>query len=572
MERVLGFLTNLGKPNYLAVGVALFWERMNQRLQQGPLWQWRFVGRSPDAFLYSPSSLRPTDALVARDIYQGRFIFSGRAVDAGSENVFLINPPTSAWENDLNGFSWLRHLEAAGTELAAENGRALVRDWMDVYNRRFDSSAYNASVCSSRIISWIQHARFILETSDLDFYRRFMASLAKQIRYLRVISRGHVEDIDLLRIQIALAYAALALPSSDRHERLAARNLEVQLRRQILADGGHISRNPNLLPGLIADLLPLSQVYIAASKPVPTEIVRALDRMFPMLRFFRHTEGSIALFHGASVGHGDLAAAIMPHDHTNGQPNNHAEQSGFHRFSVAKCVAIIDTGKPLFGVNGANNHASALAFEFSSGRNRIVVNAGVDRFDRNVYGAPARTTAAHSTLIVDDHSSASFHSFSINGKEHVRLLRGPTRVESQPWETSIGQGVSVRHDGYALSHDVWHERGLLLSDNGLTLQGYDRLTPDSTHVAKALHADIRFHLHPNVIVNTVENSDVLELVCDNGDIWRFSAIGATPIVEGSIFLAGIAGPVYNKQIVLVLDYPNIDSVQWRFDRADTASY
>ncbi|MEM9573697.1 MAG: heparinase II/III family protein [Pseudomonadota bacterium] len=471
-----------------------------------------------------------------------------------------------AWEVELHSFGWLRHLQRAGSELAAENGRALVDDWMNHCGKRIGGPAWDARACAGRVIAWIQHARFILQNSEHGFYRRFMASLALQIRYLRSLAPGLDENVDLLHVRIALALSAINLPTSVVVQRRAVANLEDQLKRQILPDGGHISRKPDVLPEILADLLPLAQVYVAASKPVPGELVRAIDRMFPMLRFFRHAGGGIAQFHGSGVGREDLAVAVLRHDNTNGQFTEQASNSLFQRLSSGDAVIIADIGTPLSGSLGEKNNASSLAFEFSSGRSAIVVNAGIDRLHRDTYEEAARTTAAHSALCLDDHSSARIEPFQIAGKTHHRVIAAPSAVQTQPWDVEGGHGFSARHDGFVKTTGIWHERGIVLFDGGRRLDGYDRLTPDSTIHDSEHRADVRFHLHPRISVVSSERDDALELTNEAGEVWRFSAVGAVPKIEDSIYLSGVIGPVYNQQIVLNFTYPAKDSVTWRFER------
>lgn len=568
---VKGFDCLSGSPNfsdarYAGAYASLFWSRIRKRLQTGPLWRLRFIGGVPERILFSPSCIWPSDPLVARDIYQGRFTFAGHTADVGRDSVFAVDAPSVAWEIELHSFGWLRHLQRADTELAAENGRALVDDWIGQCGRRIGGPAWDARACAGRVIAWIQHARFILQNSEHGFYRRFMGSLARQIRYLRSIAPGLCENVDLLHVRIALALSAINLPTSNVVQRRSAANLEDQLKRQILPDGGHISRRPDLLPELLADLLPLAQVYVAASKPVPSELVRAIDRMFPMLRFFRHASGSIAQFHGSGVGREDLAVAVLRHDSTNGQFTEQAINSQFHRLSSANAVIIADIGAPLSGSLGAKNNASSLAFEFSSGRSTIVVNAGIDRLHRDDYEEAARATAAHSTLCLDDRSSARIEPFHLGGKRHFRVVAAPSGVQTQPWDVDGGHGFSARHDGFVKTAGLWHERGIVLFDDGNRIDGYDRLTPDSTIHDSEHRADVRFHLHPRISVTPTDQDDALELRTEAGELWRFTAVGAVPAVEDSIYLSGVIGPVYNRQITLSFAYPEQDNVTWRFER------
>jgi len=50
---------------------------------------------------------------------------------------------------------------------------------------------------------------------------------------------------------------------------------------------------------LLIDLLPLRQTFAPQRRAAPS-LLNAIDRMMPMLRFFRHGDGSFALFNGMS--------------------------------------------------------------------------------------------------------------------------------------------------------------------------------------------------------------------------------------------------------------------------------
>ena len=116
-----------------------------------------------------------------------------------------------------------------------------------------------------------------------------------------------------LQVLIALCYASLCLANQGSHIRAAAtRELSDELQRQILPDGGHISRNPGALVELLSDMLPLRQTFAARNIAPPPALLNAIDRMMPMLRFFRHGDGSFALFNGMSSAPSDSGRRCSP--------------------------------------------------------------------------------------------------------------------------------------------------------------------------------------------------------------------------------------------------------------------
>ena len=122
-----------------------------------------------------------------------------------------------------------------------------------------------------------------------------------------------------------------AWPARRATSKRATKRLADELDRQILPDGGHISRNPGALIELLVDLLPLRQAFTARNIPPPPALLNAIDRMMPMLRFFRHGDGNFALFNGMGPTPTDLLTTILAYDDARGTPVANAPHSGYQR-------------------------------------------------------------------------------------------------------------------------------------------------------------------------------------------------------------------------------------------------
>ncbi|MFC6491154.1 heparinase II/III family protein, partial [Nitratireductor sp. GCM10026969] len=384
------------------------WRRVRRRLRAGPVYRWRYTGRTPERLLIAPPDLRLADPEIARQIYHGRFLLAGHLVEAGGQSPFHIEVRNRAWREALHGFRWLRHLNAAQSDLSAANARALVTDWMALHGKRITGLAWHPAVTARRVIAWLQHSSVVLQGADLAFYRHYLKMIAVQIRYLRSMAPEMQDGEEKLRARVALAFAALSLPTSVSALRNATRNLTEELDRQILPDGGHVSRNPRAVMELLADLLPLRQTYANQSEPPPEALVGAVERMLPALRFFRHRDGSIARFNGMGVTIHDRVAAILRHDDTGGAPLSHAPHSGYERLAMGTTTVIADTAAPPPPELSNFAHAGCLSFELSSGRHQFIVNCGIDNYGDEAFRPLARATAAHSTATLNDTSQARF--------------------------------------------------------------------------------------------------------------------------------------------------------------------
>ncbi len=145
---------------------------------------------------------------------------------------------------------------------------------------------------------------------------------------------------------IAMTAFALCAQGGEFLLKKAVKTLNDQLASQILADGGAIDRNPQTLLDLLFDLLPLRQAFAARGKAPPADLLRAIDRIWPALRMFRHGDGSLALFNGMGVTAPDRVAIALAYDETRGQPVFNARYSGYQRLEAGDALVLIDAGPP----------------------------------------------------------------------------------------------------------------------------------------------------------------------------------------------------------------------------------
>jgi uncharacterized heparinase superfamily protein len=530
-------------------------------------------GRS-DRLIIAPHDLRTADATRAAEIYAGRFVFAGKIVTCHGRSIFELEPPSEDWEVSLLGFGWLRHLRAADTALTRANARSLVDDWMSNPANQKRAIGRRADVLSRRVISLLSQAPLVLGDTDSKFYRKYLRGLTREIRYLRYTMLDIPDGVPRLQVLIALCYAALCLANQAKQIRSASRKLSDELARQVLPDGGHISRNPGALIELLIDLLPLRQTFAARNIAPPPALLNAIDRMMPMLRFFRHGDGAVALFNGMSGTPSDLIATLLAYDDTHGAPMASMPHTGFQRLDAGQMTVIIDTGPPPPPNVSQDAHAGCLSFEMSSGTSRIVINCGMPSTGRDNWRAFARSTAAHSTLTCHEASSCQFVEMSTMKRllQGAPIVAGPQDVENFREVVSNGELLTTSHDGYVQRFGLIHRRVLMASPDGTRLDGEDTISPAPNARVRNNETDyaLRFHLHPSVKANRLTDARGVMLVLPNRDVWTFEALDDRVDLEDSVFLAGTDGPRRTAQIVIRQDTRHASSIRWSFTRSSTS--
>jgi uncharacterized heparinase superfamily protein len=519
--------------------------------------------KTPERLLIAPQDIRTSDPTIAADVSAGYFAFGGRIVNAHGRSPFVAEAQTeeaanATWARQLAGFGWLRHLRAADNPAARQRGRALVDEFLSVAARPSPGPAWDPKVTARRMLAWLSQSPVILDGADRAFYNRFMHALATHRFYLeRQLTGGLVGD-DRLLVALALAEFGLCAQGAGAFQKRATQALAAEIDAQVLPDGGHISRSPQALIDLLLDLLPLRQAYAARGIQAPQQVLNAIDRMMPMLRLFRHGDGTLALFNGMGVTAPELVATILAYDDARAQPLANARYAGYQRLEAGQTLVIVDSGAappPSFSTQA---HAGCLAFELSSGLRRIVVNCGAPESARANAREAARTTAAHSTLIIDDTSSCRFASNAgLQRWLGDQILAGPVEVSAERSDLQ----VAMAHDGYAERFKLLHHRRLALSADGTRLDGHDRLVETGKRKAGGVPYALRFHLHPTI--KPQADAGTIRLDMPDGESWLFEA--ALPAeIELSVLFAMTGGPRRTTQIKVAADSAAHPELQWSF--------
>ncbi len=467
------------------------------------------------------------------------------------------------WVDALHRFRWLRHLGAVETELSQAHSRALVSDWIEIWGERFDARPWFPSNVAERLISWLTHGDLITSGATDEHRMRVMWSIAVQMRFLQRNLSVTRDGKPRMLVMIALAYCSLCLKGREKSVRVVARSLDRELMRQILPDGGHVSRNPVILLDLLADLLPLRDLYVRRGQPLPAHLQSTIDRMLSAIRFFSHTNGDLAQFNGTGITPHELRESIIAQVDTSSKATKSAPFSGYERLAGGNTVVLVDVSKPESRMTARKAMAGTLSFELSSGKTRFISNCGVPEFDYIRYAPYFRTTAAHSTATIAHSSSSRFA-----GRGRLRdmlpspLVQAPENVTSRRGVQDGYQHVFASHDGYEPGFGIIHERELLLSGDGNELNGIDRFVRNRTGQTQDVH--IRFHLPPDISSSHLSSGHSILLAGPHGDAWTLTCIDAPIQLEESLYFSGKDMPRKTQQIVITTNSLDHGEIRWSF--------
>lgn len=529
-----------------------------------PLLRWRYAGNGADQILIVPQELRAADPSFWTEVAHGHFGLASQIADLRGASAFRITPPSVTWERELHGFGWLRHLAATEEEEAAAVARELVLEWIAL-KKISHGVAYEPEVIGRRLISWISQANMLLEDLDARSYTQIMSSIGQQIVALRTTWRNAPDGVPRMVCLIALVLSGLSVSGHDKQLKEAQAALIVELKRQILDDGGHISRSASVLSDLVLDLLPLGQCFGSRALVAPDEINASIRKSLRFLRFMRLGDGMLARFNGVSTGSPAALATVLGYASDDLTIMPLARSSGYTRLERGPTVVIVDTGSPPPLELSTEAQAGALSFEMTSRQHLIFANGGFPGPADHDWDSVSRATASHNTLcLAETSSSRLIRHEQLESMVDGLPIRGPDIVTAEFHDSPTRAELIASHDGYLKRFGLIHNRKLALSPDGHRLEGVDTLEPQkgTLRLKQDLPYAIHFHLHPDCLCRSAGHGQC-RLTLPNGQTWLFATTDVAQMsIEESLYFVDSAGPRPSLQIVLRGTTFGETSVQW----------
>ena len=537
------------RPVFRPVG-GFIWAIRNARplVYGNPLYPLFLVGRAPQNIIFTPPDPWPGNAERGNAILAGEFPFFGETAH-GDESLWSPRGLSPAWSEGLHGFSWINDLHVIGSDAARRRARILVGDWIGEH-RFWSPLAWRSDVTGDRIAAWLGQYDFFCASAEEDFRGEVFKSLARQARHLARTAGWETRGARRLRAIRGLIYAGICLPNGRRWLARGLRLLSREIDRQILPDGSHFERCPRLQLSILKLFIDIRACLAGAKVEVPPTLQSAIDRMAPMLRFFRHGDGGLALFNDSMEGESWLADMVLTRAEAKGKPLSSAPHGGFQRLNLNRCLVIMDSGAasllPGFEAPPEEHlHAGALGFEMSIGKERMIVNCGAQATAGTPWQKALKSTAAHSTLTIEDTNSTEILA---NGRLGRRRAVATVHREEENGNILIESS----HNGYEEIFGVIHQRRLFLASGGEDFRGEDTLFPSGSgaQMQENISYALRFHLHPTVSASLLHNRQAALLRLPSGGGWRLRVQGGELAISESVYL-GRGGEVKRCEQVVV---------------------
>ncbi len=509
----------------------------------------------PDRIFYSPSSyLSASLTTINKDFYKITNISPSLLWDTDFKNK-------QKFEN-LHGFLWLAKLDRKISKIITKN---IIRSWITNFFN-YDSHTWQMDIVANRIIAWSSNADLTLEDSDNAYKTKFFLSLIKQSNFLVKNLKNLFYDSNKIICCAAIILSGMIFKENDLNYKIGIKELEKTIKNYFDKNGFPKTRNPEEVFICIKYLILVREWLKEAQKPIPdflNEIIVKCGSCYAMLSC---SNKQFPLFNGAAeINHKDYDIFLKTLKY---KFNNESyDIADLIKIKKNKFEFFIDCGNPPANNFAKNYQAGCLAFELISNKQKIICNSGYGKYLSQKLTTLSCSTAAHSTLYLNNTSSCIFQKNKLVNKAYGNSVLQKHKVISKNYTNDKDfYSIAAAHNGYEKKFGYIHTRSIKILKKRDKIFGQDELKKTKSYV-NFLNYFVRFHIYPETkIVKTKAGNSIL-ISLSNGEGWLLQCETNDFEIEKNIFL-GNKNKIINNESVVISGNSNkeIITIKWLIEK------
>ena len=450
------------------------------------------------------------------------------------------------WENKsqskqfkkLNNFFWFFSLDLKSAKKEAQK---IISDWINK-NKKFKKESWEFDVTAKRLISWLSNHQLSYDESDNEYRFMFDYMIQKQTNHLI----NEIKNSKNLENKIigcsAIILAGLSYKIDKIYLNFGLNFLKKITKHSIDNQGLMKSRNIKQQIFYLKYFILIREWFKEAQVEIPEHLDETIYYLGQAYAYFWQNNPVNLLFNGNN-------------NSNNKDFDNYLKRLGykFHNDSKDYCGYIIlnnkkiclamDTGSSPESKHSKDYQSGALSFEIISNGKKLISNCGYYKKENQKLNQLSKSSATHSTLIVDDNSSCKFfrsRNFWLLNKG-LKITQKKYIYEKNYWK------ITAAHDGYLKKYNTIHERNIEFYPEQMTFVGIDRIIKKKTK--NNYKFEIRFHLEPNIrLMKTQDNKSILIELDEEG--WKFTCDNYDINIDNGLYFGNKNSYIENQNIFI----------------------
>ena len=474
---------------------------------------------------------------------------------------FLIN---DIWKNEnislkdyknLHSFFWLFSLDLKSSK---NDVQSVIQEWI-IKNTEYNISSWEIDTLSKRIISWISNSKIAYEDSSEEYKNKFDEIIKKQINHLiNEIERSKWFDDKMI------SCSAIILTGISYNEKnflfYGLKLLKKIIKISFDNEGFPRSRNIRQLVFYLKYFVLIREWLKESQNEIPeylNEIIFYLGQSYILIH--KNTELNF-LFNGNQISNNSDFNNYLKRLGYNFKSENY-EIGGYIFLKNKKYAIAADLGAPPEKVFSKDYQSGALSFEFLSNNNKIICNSGYFQNYKHQLNLISKSTACHSSLVIDNASSVSFtkQSSGINKiNSSLKIFNRKVVKDNNYWS------FEASHNGYIKKFGILHHRKVEFFHEISKLSGLDKI--EKKEDFKKYNFEIRFHLDPEAKVMKTQDGNSIYIGLKN-EGWKFTSLNNKISYETGLYFGNKNNFVENQNILITGKTSDKEVlIHWEFEK------
>ena len=457
--------------------------------------------------------------------------------------LWKVNAKEKQKFENLHSFLWLAKLDRKNSKTITKN---IISSWISIFFN-YDPDTWNMEITAKRIIAWSSNVDITLEDSDKSYKEKFFLSLVKQSNFLSKNLNNLLYMPSKIICCAAIILSGMIFKENEQNYKIGIKELEKIIKNYFDNAGFPKSRNPEEVFICIKYLILLREWHKESQRPIPdflNEIITKCGNCYALLSC---SNKQFPLFNGSTeINHKDYDIFLKNLKYK--FINKNYEVADLIKVKKNKFEFFIDCGNPPPNVFARYYQAGCLAFELISNKQKVISNLGYGKYFSSKISSISQSTAAHSTLYINDTSSCVFQkNQSINRVYGNSLIHKHRVIKKNYTEDKNFYTIIAAHNGYEKKYGCIHTRSIKISKKEDKIFGEDEIKKTNKY-SNSLNYFIRFHIYPNSkVVKTIAGNSVL-ISLPNADGWTLSSETNNFEIDKNIFLGNKSRIINNESI------------------------
>ena len=427
--------------------------------------------------------------------------------------------------NNLHSFFWLFSLDLKSSK---KDTQKIILNWINS-NNKYNSNNWDIDILSKRVISWISNSKLTYEDSDQTYKNKINYIILKQINHLIIeIEKTNWTDNKIIGCA-AIILAGLSYREKSKYLEFGFSLLKKIIKYGLDNEGFPKSRNIKQLNLYLKYFVLIREWLKESQTEIPEYIDEAIYYFGQAYFLTSQNIKNTILFNGNyEETNEDIDKYLTGLGYTFKNENN--EIVGYAILKNKKISLIMDIGSSPEKKNSGDYQAGALSFEIISNGKKLVCNSGYYKNFKHQLNSLSKSTASHSSLTIDNHSSCKIkknNDGSSKVKRGLKITNKSIIFEKKYWS------IMSEHDGYSKKYGIIHNRQIEFFADQNKFLGTDKLIKKRNF--KKSNFEIRFHLMPNIKVMKTQNNESIFIELEN-EGWKFTCDNHIIDIESGLFL------------------------------------